>query len=65
MRMIRSFSLIGAGAFAAGIFYSQSSYDHGIVHWLVFAVSLAIAFAGLFDLIVLAEKRRGPPLWLR
>ena len=62
MRMIRSFALIGAGAFAAGMCYSKSSFDDGGDNRLVFALSLAIAVAGLFDLIALAVKGHFPPL---
>jgi hypothetical protein len=65
MHFIRPFVLIGVGAFAAGIFYSKSSFDHGIDNWLVFAISLAIAFAGLFDSIALGAKSRRQPQWLK
>jgi hypothetical protein len=65
MRVFRSFGLIGVGAFAAGIFYSRSSYDHGLDNWLIFAVAIAIAVAGLFDLIALALRGRHQPLWLK
>jgi hypothetical protein len=65
MRLIRSFGLIGAGAFAAGIFYSRSSYDHGIDNWLIFAASMAIAVAGLFDLVALALRGHHQPVCLK
>ena len=63
MRMIRSFLIIGIGAFAAGIFYSKSGYDHGTDHWLFFGASIVVAVAGLCDLATLALRSRRQPLW--
>jgi hypothetical protein len=65
MRLIRSFGLIGAGAFAAGIFYSKAGYDRGIDNRLIFAASLAIAIAGLVDLVAIALRSRHQQLWLK
>jgi hypothetical protein len=64
MRLIRSFGLIGVGAFAAGIFYSRARLEDGSGNWLLVAVSLAIAVGGLIDLIAHGWKKRRRPLSL-
>ncbi len=65
MRIIRSFLIIGIGAFAAGIFYSKAGYDHGIQHWLFFGAAIVVAVAGLIDLAALALRSRRQPLCLK
>jgi hypothetical protein len=62
MRFLTSFTLIGAGAFAAGVFYSQSSYDNQGDHWLFFAASTAASIAGLIDSVALALRSQRPRL---
>ncbi len=64
MRLARSFALIGAGAFAAGVLYSQTAYDHRFGIWALVAAALAVAIVGLFDLIVFA-LRSPPPVWVK
>ena len=57
MRFLASLGLIGAGAFASGMFYSRASFDHRIDNWAILAALLAVAFAGVVDLLVVALRR--------
>jgi hypothetical protein len=65
MRLLGSFGLIGVGAFAAGVFYSKSSFDPHIDSWLFFAASTGIAVFGLGDLLLVAMRNRRQPVWAR
>lgn len=64
MRLLPSFGLIGAGAFAAGIYFSKAGVDSQIDNWLIFAVSLAVAFSGLADLVAVAFRGHRPQ-WVK
>lgn len=64
MRLTRSFGLIGAGAFAAGVFYSRTAFDHRFAAWALVAAALAVAVAGFVDLVAFALRSQ-TPVWVK